>query len=120
MQLEHEFKMERGEITDTSYTGPGAGREPEPAGGGRERQRESGVQRQSSRHSEGGSDCTAATAEETGEGGGGRSPASKASTPREGNRSLDRALTEELCEVKRSASEAIKATFLRSQNSAFS
>ncbi|XP_061216901.1 uncharacterized protein C4orf54 homolog [Neopsephotus bourkii] len=119
MQLEHEFKMERGEITDTSYTGPGAGREPEPAGGGRERQREGGVQRQSSRHSEGGSDCTAATAEETGEGGGGRSPASKASTPREGNRSLDRALTEELCEVKRSASEAIKATFLRSQNSAF-
>ncbi|XP_027593958.1 uncharacterized protein C4orf54 homolog [Pipra filicauda] len=120
MQLEHEFKMERGEITDTSYTGPGAGREPDPAGGaGRERQREVGVQRQSSRHSEGGSDCTAAAAEDAGEGGGGRSPASKASTPREGNRSLDRALSDELCEVKRSASEAIKATFLRSQNSAF-
>ncbi|XP_041905967.1 uncharacterized protein C4orf54 homolog [Corvus kubaryi] len=124
MQLEHEFKMERGEITDTSYTGPGAGREPEPTGGGggsagRERQREGGVQRQSSRLSEGGSDCTAAPAEDAGEGGGGRSPASKASTPREGNRSLDRALSEELCEVKRSASEAIKATFLRSQNSAF-
>ncbi|KAM6402341.1 LOW QUALITY PROTEIN: uncharacterized protein C4orf54 homolog [Pluvialis apricaria] len=124
MQLEHEFKMERGEITDTSYTRLSAGREPEPAGGGRERQREGGgVQRQSSRHSEGGSDSTAATAEEAGEGGGGggggRSPASKASTPREGSRSLDRALSEELCEVKRSASEAIKATFLRSQNSAF-
>ncbi|KAM6270078.1 uncharacterized protein C4orf54 homolog isoform 1-T1 [Porphyrio hochstetteri] len=119
MQLEHEFKMERGEITDTSYTGLSAGRELEPAGGGRERQREGGVQRQSSRHSEGGSDSTAATAEEAGEGGGGRSPASKASTPREGTRSLDRALSEELCEVKRSASEAIKATFLRSQNSAF-
>ncbi|XP_074445588.1 uncharacterized protein C4orf54 homolog [Larus michahellis] len=121
MQLEHEFKMERGEITDTSYTGLSAGRETEPAGsgGGRERQREGGgVQRQSSRHSEGGSDSTAATAEEAGEGGG-RSPASKASTPREGSRSLDRALSEELCEVKRSASEAIKATFLRSQNSAF-
>ncbi|XP_041280409.1 LOW QUALITY PROTEIN: uncharacterized protein C4orf54 homolog [Onychostruthus taczanowskii] len=121
MQLEHEFKMERGEITDTSYTGPGAGREPEPTGGsaGRERHREAGVQRQNSRHSEGGSDCTAAPAEDAGEGGGGRSPASKASTPREGNRSLDRAVSEELCEVKRSASEAIKATFLRSQNSAF-
>uniref|UniRef100_A0A8C3JFV1 Chromosome 4 open reading frame 54 n=1 Tax=Calidris pygmaea TaxID=425635 RepID=A0A8C3JFV1_9CHAR len=120
MQLEHEFKMERGEITDTSYTGLSAVRETEPAGGGRERQREGGgVQRQSSRHSEGGSDSTAATAEEPGEGGGGRSPASKASTPREGSRSLDRALSEELCEVKRSASEAIKATFLRSQNSAF-
>ncbi|XP_032915906.1 uncharacterized protein C4orf54 homolog [Catharus ustulatus] len=121
MQLEHEFKMERGEITDTSYTGPGTGREPEPTGGSasRERQREDGVQRQNSRHSEGGSDCAAAPAEDAGEGGGGRSPASKASTPREGNRSLDRALSEELCEVKRSASEAIKATFLRSQNSAF-
>ncbi|KAM6429452.1 uncharacterized protein C4orf54 homolog [Rhynochetos jubatus] len=118
MQLEHEFKMERGEITDTSNAGLSAGREPEPAGG-RERAREGGgVQRQSSRHSEGSSDCTAATAEEAGEGGG-RSPASKASTPREGSRSLDRALSEELCEVKRSASEAIKATFLRSQNSAF-
>ncbi|XP_071598669.1 uncharacterized protein C4orf54 homolog [Heliangelus exortis] len=118
MQLEHEFKMERGEITDTSYRGLGSGREPEPTGG-RERQKEGGVQRQSSRHSEGGSDSTPATAEEAGEGGGGRSPASKASTPREGNRNLDRALSEELCEVKRSASEAIKATFLRSQNSAF-
>ncbi|KAM6132629.1 uncharacterized protein C4orf54 homolog [Pterocles gutturalis] len=128
MQLEHEFKMERGEITDTTYTGLTLPREPEPpagsgGGGRRERQREGGgVQRQSSRHSEGGSDSTAATAEEAGEGGGGggRSPAaSKASTPREGSRSLDRALSEELCEVKRSASEAIKATFLRSQNSAF-
>ncbi|XP_040464057.1 uncharacterized protein C4orf54 homolog [Falco naumanni] len=118
MQLEHEFKMERGEITDTSYTGLGPGRDAEAGGGGRERQGEGGVQRQSSRHSEGGSDCTAATAEEAGEGGG-RSPVSKASTPREGSRCLDRALSEELCEVKRSASEAIKATFLRSQNSAF-
>ncbi|TRZ15095.1 hypothetical protein HGM15179_012024 [Zosterops borbonicus] len=108
MQLEHEFKMERGEITDTSYRGP------EP----RERQREAGEQRQSSRHSEGGSDCPAAPPEDAGEAGG-RSPASKASTPREGNRSLERAPSEEPCEVKRSASEAIKATFLRSQNSAF-
>ncbi|XP_053920601.1 uncharacterized protein C4orf54 homolog [Cuculus canorus] len=97
MQLEHEFKMERGEITDTSSARPGAGREPE--GGA-----------QSSRHSEGGSE--GAAAEEPGEGGG-RSPPSKASTPR------DRAPSEEPCEVKRSASEAIKATFLRSQNSAF-
>ncbi|XP_067992831.1 uncharacterized protein C4orf54 homolog [Melanerpes formicivorus] len=119
MQLEHEFKMERGEITDTSFTGLVAGREPEPTGGVRERQREGGEQQQSSRHSEGGSDCVAATAEEAGEGGGGRSPPSKTSPPREGSRSLERAVSEELCEVKRSASEAIKATFLRSQNSAF-
>uniref|UniRef100_A0A8B9P947 Chromosome 4 open reading frame 54 n=1 Tax=Apteryx owenii TaxID=8824 RepID=A0A8B9P947_APTOW len=123
MQLEHEFKMERGEITDTSYRGlSGAlcgSREPEPGGGGRERPREGGVQRQSSRHSEGSSDYTVLTAEEAGEAGGSRSPASKASTPREGSRSLDRALPEEACEVKRGASEAIRATFLRSQNSAF-
>ncbi|KAM6346562.1 uncharacterized protein C4orf54 homolog [Podargus strigoides] len=118
MQLEHEFKMERGELTDTSHAGLGAGREPESAGG-RERQREGGVQRQSSRHSEGGSDGTAAAAEGAGEGGGGRSPVSKASAPRDGSRSRDQAVPEELCEVKRSASEAIKATFLRSQNSAF-
>ncbi|XP_064005437.1 uncharacterized protein C4orf54 homolog [Pogoniulus pusillus] len=120
MQWEHEFKMERGEITDTSYTGLGAGREPEPIGGGRERQREGGEQQQSSRHSDGSSDCVAATAEEAGEGGGGgRSPPSKTSPPREGTRSLERVVSEEVCEVKRSASEAIKATFLRSQNSAF-
>ncbi|XP_069711080.1 uncharacterized protein C4orf54 homolog [Phaenicophaeus curvirostris] len=99
MQLEHEFKMERGEITDTSSAGPAAGREPE--GGGR---------RQSSRHSEGGSE--GAAGEEPGEGGG-RSPTSKASTPR------DPAPSEETGEAKRGASEAGKATFLRSQNSAF-
>ncbi|KAM8808881.1 uncharacterized protein C4orf54 homolog [Eudromia elegans] len=114
MQLEHEFKMERGEITDTSYTGlagaQGPGREAE-------RPREGGVQRQSSRHSEGSAELAAAPAEEPEAGGGGSR--SKASTPREGSHGLDRAAPEEACEVKRSASDAIKATFLRSQNSAF-
>ncbi|XP_074849631.1 uncharacterized protein C4orf54 homolog [Carettochelys insculpta] len=119
MQLEHEFRMERGEITDTSYTGLAA---PPPAkqqeGSAREKPREAGVQRQSSRYSEGSSDYTIVTAEELGEFVESKSPSSKASTPR-----LDRPLSEtrleEVCEIKKSASEAIKATFLRSQHSAF-
>ncbi|XP_062430944.1 uncharacterized protein C4orf54 homolog [Rhea pennata] len=126
MQLEHEFKMERGEITDTSHTGAAGGsREPEPGGGGsgRERPREGGVQRQSSRHSEGSSDYTVVTAEEAAEPGGSRSPASKASTPREGGRGLERApceaRPEEASEARRGAAEAARATFLRSHNSAF-
>ncbi|XP_042726594.1 uncharacterized protein C4orf54 homolog [Lagopus leucura] len=123
MQLEHEFKMERGELTDTSSTGPGAappaGRDPEPGAGtgGGGRPREGGLQRQSSRLSEGGSEHGAPPPEEPGERGGGRSPASKASTPREG--SQERAAAEEAAEARRGGSEAARATFLRSQHSAF-
>ncbi|XP_031464672.1 uncharacterized protein C4orf54 homolog [Phasianus colchicus] len=123
MQLEHEFKMERGELTDTSSAGPGAappaGRDPEPGAGtgGGGRPREGGVQRQSSRLSEGGSEHGAPPPEEPGERGGGRSPASKASTPREG--SQERAAAEEAAEARRGGSEAARATFLRSQHSAF-
>ncbi|XP_021251172.1 proline-rich basic protein 1 [Numida meleagris] len=127
MQLEHEFKMERGELTDTSSAGPGAalpaGRDPEPGAGsgvgtgGGGRPREGGVQRQSSRLSEGGSEHGAPPPEEPGERGGGRSPASKASTPREG--SQERAAAEEAAEARRGGSEAARSTFLRSQHSAF-
>ncbi|XP_042667810.1 uncharacterized protein C4orf54 homolog [Centrocercus urophasianus] len=123
MQLEHEFKMERGELTDTSSAGPGAappaGRDPEPGAGtgGGGRPREGGLQRQSSRLSEGGSEHGAPPPEEPGERGGGRSPASKASTPREG--SQERAAAEETAEARRGGSEAARATFLRSQHSAF-
>lgn len=123
MQLEHEFKMERGELTDTSSAGPGAAppaaRDPEPGAGsgGGGRPREGGVQRQSSRLSEGGSEHGAPPPEEPGERGGGRSPASKASTPREG--SQERAAAEEAAEARRGGSEAARATFLRSQHSAF-
>ncbi|XP_050566322.1 uncharacterized protein C4orf54 homolog [Cygnus atratus] len=115
MQLEHEFKMERGEISDTSSAATDRDRDRD-----RERPREGGVQRQSSRHSEGGSEPGVQAAEEAAEGGGGRSPASKASTPREGSRSLDRAAAEEPREARRGGSEAARATtFLRSHNSAF-
>ncbi|XP_038255103.1 uncharacterized protein C4orf54 homolog [Dermochelys coriacea] len=119
MQREHEFKMERGEITDTSYTRLAAslpGKEQE--GSAREKLKDGGMQRQNSRYSEGSSDYTIVTAEDPGEFSDSKSPTSKASTPR-----LDRPLSEtrleDACEIKKSASEAIKATFLRSQNSAF-
>nr|XP_032618917.1 uncharacterized protein C4orf54 homolog [Chelonoidis abingdonii] len=119
MQREHEFKMERGEITDTSYTGLAAslpGKEQE--GSVREKLKDGGMQRQNSRYSEGSSDYTIVTAEDPGDFSDSKSPTSKASTPR-----LDRPLSEtrleNVCEIKKSASEAIKATFLRSQNSAF-
>ncbi|CAM4545583.1 unnamed protein product [Lepidochelys olivacea] len=119
MQREHEFKMERGEITDTSYTRLAAslpGKEQE--GSAREKLKAGGMQRQNSRYSEGSSDYTIVTAEDPGEFSDSKSPTSKASTPR-----LDRPLSEtrleDVCEIKKSASEAIKATFLRSQNSAF-
>ncbi|XP_075785766.1 uncharacterized protein C4orf54 homolog [Pelodiscus sinensis] len=119
MQREHEFKMERGEITDTSYTGM-AGSLPskEQEGSAREKLKDGGMQRQNSRFSECSSDYTILTADDLGDFSGSKSPTSKASTPR-----LDRPLSEtrleEVCEIKKSASEAIKATFLRSQNSAF-
>ncbi|XP_050801443.1 LOW QUALITY PROTEIN: uncharacterized protein C4orf54 homolog [Gopherus flavomarginatus] len=119
MQREHEFKMERGEITDTSYKGLAAslpGKEQE--GSAREKLKDGGMQRQNSRYSEGSSDYTIVTAEDPGDFSDSKSPTSKASTPR-----LDRPLSEtrleDVCEIKKSASEAIKATFLRSQNSAF-
>ncbi|XP_059577291.1 uncharacterized protein C4orf54 homolog [Alligator mississippiensis] len=85
MRLEHESKMERGEITDTSSP----------------RRAAAGLQRQGSRVSEASSEHTLVPAEEPAEP---RTP-----TPR----------PEPACQVKKSASEAIKATFLRSQHSAF-
>ncbi|XP_069341558.1 uncharacterized protein C4orf54 homolog [Eulemur rufifrons] len=121
MQREHEFKMERGEVTDTSQRNlPGAPRDAEgPAGA--ERPRERGLQRQSSRHSDAGSECVVASAADAG-GDGSRSPVFKASTPREGSAGSGRSFAEghtEVCEIKKSASETVKGIFLRSQNSAF-
>uniref|UniRef100_A0A8D0L4F6 Chromosome 4 open reading frame 54 n=1 Tax=Sphenodon punctatus TaxID=8508 RepID=A0A8D0L4F6_SPHPU len=124
MQLEHEFKMERGEITDTSYTGmSGSLPSKEVEGLSKEKLKDGGLQRQNSRYSEGSSDYTIVTVDDLGEFSDSKSPTSKASTPREGTTSLERTLSEmrleDVCEIKKSASEAIKATFLRSQNSAF-
>ncbi|XP_045392842.1 uncharacterized protein C4orf54 homolog isoform X2 [Lemur catta] len=121
MQREHEFKMERGEVTDTSQRNlPGAPRDAEGRAG-TERPRERGLQRQSSRHSDAGSECVAGSAADAG-GDGARSPVFKASTPREGSAGSGRSFAEghtEVCEIKKSASETVKGIFLRSQNSAF-
>lgn len=86
MRREHEFRMERGEVGDTSS-------EPE-AGPGPERAR--GLQRQSSRVSEAGSEVS---------GGGARSPVFQARAPREGGRVP--------------SDSGSQGSLLRSRNSAF-
>ncbi|XP_077156902.1 uncharacterized protein C4orf54 homolog [Paroedura picta] len=124
MQLEHEFKMERGEITDNTYSGMSNSLSyKEVDATSKEKLRDGGLQRQNSRYSEGSSDYTIVTADDLGEFFESKSPTSKRSTPREGNISLERSISEthleEACKIKESASETLKATFLRSQNSAF-
>ncbi|XP_042637988.1 uncharacterized protein C4orf54 homolog [Orycteropus afer afer] len=124
MQREHEFKMERGEVSDTSHQNlPSSSKESE---GPPEKPRERGLQRQSSRHSEAGSDYTVVSMSDAGGEGSvveAKSPIFKASAPREGNagcgRNFAEGYTEEVCEIKKSASETVKGIFLRSQNSAF-
>nr|XP_014701557.2 LOW QUALITY PROTEIN: uncharacterized protein C4orf54 homolog [Equus asinus] len=125
MQREHEFKMERGEVTDTSqHHLSSTPKETEgPAGG--EKPRERGLQRQSSRHSEAGSEYTVLSVSDAGGEGsvaGSKSPTFKASAPRESSAGSGRNLADahtEVCEIKKSASETVKGIFLRSQNSAF-
>nr|XP_056711798.1 uncharacterized protein C4orf54 homolog [Euleptes europaea] len=124
MQLEHEFKMERGEITDNTYSGMSNSlSSKEVDATSKEKLRDGGLQRQNSRYSEGSSDYTIVTADDLGEFFESKSPTSKRSTPWEGNISLERSISEtqleEACKIKESASETLKATFLRSQNSAF-
>ncbi|XP_072857981.2 uncharacterized protein C4orf54 homolog [Pogona vitticeps] len=124
MQLEHEFKMERGEITDTTYSGMSTSLSSKEVDSTvKEKFKDGGLQRQNSRYSEGSSDYTILTGDDLGEFFDSKSTTSKPSTPREGNISLDRSLSEtfieETCKIKDSASETLKATFLRSQNSAF-
>uniref|UniRef100_A0A8C5KDQ6 RIKEN cDNA 1110002E22 gene n=1 Tax=Jaculus jaculus TaxID=51337 RepID=A0A8C5KDQ6_JACJA len=125
MQREHEFKMERGEVTDTSHHNlSGTSKEAEGLPG-TEKQRERGLQRQSSRHSEAGSEYTVVSVSDAGGEGstaGSKSPIFKASTPRESSAASGRRLSDghaEVCEIKKSASETVKGIFLRSQNSAF-
>ncbi|XP_053411669.1 uncharacterized protein C4orf54 homolog [Nycticebus coucang] len=125
MQREHEFKMERGEVTDTSQRKlPRTSREPEPFPGG-EKPRERGLQRQSSHHSEAGSEYTVVSVSDAGGEGsvaGSKSPVFKACTPRESAAGSGRNFPEvhtEVCEIKKSASETVKGIFLRSRNSAF-
>ncbi|XP_032316368.1 LOW QUALITY PROTEIN: uncharacterized protein C4orf54 homolog [Camelus ferus] len=127
MQREHEFKMERGEVTDTSHHNlSSTSKETERPPPGGEKQRERGLQRQSSRHSEAGSEYTVVSVSDAGGEGSlteSKSPIFKASAPRESHtgssRNFTEGHTEEVCEIKKSASETVKGIFLRSQNSAF-
>ncbi|XP_030744474.1 uncharacterized protein C4orf54 homolog [Echinops telfairi] len=124
MQREHEFKMERGQVTDTSHKNlPSDSTEPE---GPPEKPKERGLQRQSSRHSEAGSEYTVVSVSDAGGEGSvieAKSPIFKASAPRESRaasgRNFAAGYPEEVCEIKKSASETVKGIFLRSQNSAF-
>lgn len=124
MQREHEFKMERGEVTDTSHHNPPNTKETEGPPGV-EKPRERGLQRQSSRHSEASSEYTVVSVSDAGGEGsviGSKSPIFKASTPRESHTGSSRNFSDghtEICEIKKSASETVKGIFLRSQNSAF-
>ncbi|KAB0397362.1 hypothetical protein E2I00_018152, partial [Balaenoptera physalus] len=127
MQREHEFRMERGEVSDTSHHHlSSASKETEGPPPGGERQRERGLQRQSSRHSEAGSEYTVVSVSDAGGEGsaaGSKSPVFKASAPRESHAGSGRDFADghpvEVCEIRKSASETVKSTFLRSQNSAF-
>ncbi|XP_051021492.1 uncharacterized protein C4orf54 homolog [Acomys russatus] len=125
MQREHEFKMERGEVTDTSHRNPPSTSKETEGPPGAEKPRERGLQRQSSRHSEASSEYTVVSVSDAGGEGsvvGSKSPVFKASTPRESTTGSGRNLSEghtEVCEIKKSASETVKGIFLRSQNSAF-
>ncbi|OCT97200.1 uncharacterized protein C4orf54 [Xenopus laevis] len=116
MKLEQEFKMERGEITDTSYKGLSTpSKETEGA-------REKGIQRQNSRFSEASSDLTLVGSEELGEFFDTKSSVTpKDLAPAEGNVAKQLSLIElpREEEIKKSASEAMKGMLLHSQNSAF-
>ncbi|XP_077133707.1 uncharacterized protein C4orf54 homolog [Ranitomeya variabilis] len=108
MQLEQEFKMERGELSDTSHKA--APKEGEGA-------KEKGLQRQNSKFSEADSDFTLVSSEDLGE--------FFSATPKDAT-SLDKRVSpfethreETICEMKKTASETMKGIFLRSQNSAF-
>ncbi|XP_053317537.1 uncharacterized protein C4orf54 homolog [Spea bombifrons] len=112
MQLEQEIKMERGELTDTSQNN---------ASIDTEGSKDKGVQRQNSRFSEASSDFTLVSSEDLGEFFEVKPATPKDFTPPEGNSSkqLEFHREESVTEIKKSASEAIKSIFLRSQNSAF-
>ncbi|XP_073445769.1 uncharacterized protein C4orf54-like [Dendrobates tinctorius] len=108
MQLEQEFKMERGELSDTSHRAA-------PKEG--EGTKDKGLQRQNSKFSEASSDFTLVSTEDLGE--------FFSATPKEAT-SLDKRMSpfethreETICEMKKTASETMKGIFLRSQNSAF-
>ncbi|XP_053559453.1 uncharacterized protein C4orf54 homolog [Bombina bombina] len=120
MQLEQEFKMERGELTDTSQKA----RSNSAASKEAETSKEKGIQRQNSKFSEAGSDLTLVSSEDLGEFFDVKASTPKDFAPVEGsvNKQIchfESHREESVSDTKKSASEAMKGIFLRSQNSAF-
>ncbi|XP_063314649.1 uncharacterized protein C4orf54 homolog [Pelobates fuscus] len=119
MQREQEFKMERGELVDTSQKNQGNVSK-EADGTSKDR----GFQRQNSRFSEASSDFTLVSSEDPGE-----FFDSKAATPKDfapveshpasKTAPLESQGEEITAEGKKSSTDAMKGNFLRSQNSAF-
>ncbi|XP_069486821.1 uncharacterized protein C4orf54 homolog [Ambystoma mexicanum] len=123
MQLEQEFKMERGELTDTSKVALSSSLTSKDFEELSERCSVGGLQRQISRHSEVDSEYSVATLEDFAEEKPATSRKESAPQPR-GNAALKSPTAE--CShaeaagaARRSAAEAAKATLLRSQHSAF-
>ncbi|KAM4807733.1 uncharacterized protein C4orf54 homolog [Rhinophrynus dorsalis] len=118
MQLEQEFKMERGELFDNSHKGlPNGSKETDGS-------KDKGIQRQNSRFSEASSDFTLVSSEDIGEFFDVKSATPKDLTPVEFNTTkqifpLEHHREDNITEIRKSAAEAAKGIFLRSQNSAF-
>ncbi|XP_069086336.1 uncharacterized protein C4orf54 homolog [Pleurodeles waltl] len=128
MQLEQEFKMERGEITDTSNEALSTSLTSKDFEGLKEKDSERGFQRQRSRsrHSECDSEYSFATLEDFGDfveekvatsGKRAASPPGDSGTQK--SAAVQSTHTEGAGATLRSAAEAAKATLLRSQHSAF-
>ncbi|XP_040274122.1 uncharacterized protein C4orf54 homolog [Bufo bufo] len=112
MRREQEFKMERGELSDTSQKA--VSKDSEGA-------KEKGLQRQNSKFSEAGSDFTLVSSEDLGELFEAKSATNKDVTSLDNKRMspFETHREETICEMKKTASETMKGIFLRSQNSAF-
>ncbi|KAM4707884.1 uncharacterized protein C4orf54-like [Discoglossus pictus] len=120
MQLEQEFKMERGELTDTSYKL----RSNSASSKDMEGSKDKGLQRQNSKFSEAGSDLTLVSSEDLGEFFEVKAATPKDFTPIDTGTNKQMSLPdlhreEMVSDTKKSAAEAMKGIFLRSQNSAF-
>ncbi|XP_078532214.1 uncharacterized protein C4orf54 homolog [Lissotriton helveticus] len=126
MQLEQEFKMERGEITDTSNEALSTSLTSKDFEGLKEKGRERGFQRQRSRHSECDSEYSLATpvdfgdfVEEKVETLGKQAASLLGDGEAHKSTTMQSAHTEGAGAALKSAAEAAKATLLRSQHSAF-
>ncbi|KAM5191516.1 uncharacterized protein C4orf54 homolog [Mantella aurantiaca] len=108
MQLEQEFKMERGEITDTTQKSALAKEAEGP--------KEKSIQRQSSKFSEAGSDLTLVSSEDIGDF---CDIKAKDFAPADGNTNKQTSPLEREEALAKNSTDTTKGNFLRSHNSAF-